>query len=153
MALTVSDLVDRLGDHLAATLPTSPDSARWTRSRFLPPQLGQDTEAKIARAWSVWSPSLVITQQTQRQHPAEGVHVTSTIEAGFTFPLRQDGTAADYTAALSAEATFTAALFGVDRASLPRFTLQSVTRTVQADNRVLVVVLTLFASHQIPLTA
>lgn len=152
MALTVSDLIDRIGDHLVATLPTSPDAARWTRSRFLPPQLGQDTEAKIARCWSVWSPSLTITQPTQRQVSSEGVHVTSTIEAGFSFALRQDGTAADYTAALAAEAAFTAALFSVGRVSLPRFTLQTVSRQVQTDNRTLVVVLTLFASHQIPLT-
>lgn len=153
MALPTADLIDRITAHLAATLPSSPDAARWTRSRFLPPMLGQDTEAKIARCWSVWSPGLALTQATQRQHPAEGVHVTSTIEAGFTFVLRQDSTIPDYSAALTAEALFTAALFSVNRASLPRLTLQSVSRNVQGDNRVLVIVLTLFVSHQIPLAA
>jgi hypothetical protein len=151
MALTTADLIDRIGDYLVATLPTSPDSARWTRSRFLPPSLGQDTEAKIQRCWSVWSPSAVPVVVTQRQLAGEGVHVTSTVEAGFSYALRQDGTAADYLSAMAAEDTFRVALFGVGRADLPRLTLQSVSRTLQPDGRTLVVVLTLFASHTIPL--
>jgi hypothetical protein len=152
MALSTSTLIDRLGDHLAATLPTSPEAARWTRSRFLPPSLGQDTEAKIQRCWSVWSPGASPVAPTQRQTPTEGVHVTSVVEAGFSYSLRQDGTAADYTNALTAEDTFRAALFGVDRTTLPRFTLQSVSRTLQPDGRTLVILLTLSASHTVALT-
>ena len=152
MPLTTADLIDRLGDHLAATLPTTPDSARWARSRFLPPSLGQDTEAKIQRCWSVWSPSASPVVQTQRQTTTEGVHVTSVIEAGFSYALRQDGTAADFTSALSAEDVFRIALFSVARTTLPRFTMQSVSRTLQPDGRTLVILYTLQASHTVPLT-
>lgn len=153
MSLTTGDLIDRITAHLAATLPSSPDSARWTPSRFLPPLLGQDTEAKIQRCWSVWSPAAAPVVPTQRQISGEGIHVTSTIEAGFSYALRQDGTAQDYATALGAEDTFRIALFSAARTSLPRFTLQSVSRTIQPDGRTLVVLLTLQASHTVPLTA
>lgn len=151
--LTTSDLIDRLGDHLAATLPTSPDSARWTRSRFLPPSLGQDTEAKTQRCWSIWSPAAAPVVVTQRQTSTEGVHVTSTLECGFSYSLRQDGTAADFTAALAAEDVFRIALFSVSRTTLPRFTMQSVSRSLQPDGRTLVILYTLQASHTVPLAA
>ncbi len=152
MALATGTLITRLSTHLAATLPSSPDNARWTPSRFLPPSLGQDTEAKTQRCWSVWSPGASPVVPTQRQTAGEGVHVTSTIEAGFSYSLRQDGTVADFAAALAAEDVFRVALFSVDRADLPRLTLQSVSRTLQPDGRTLVVLLTLQASHTVTLS-
>lgn len=153
MALTTGDLIARITAHLAATLPTSPDNARWTPSRFLPPSLGQDTEAKTQRCWSVWSPAAAPVVATQRQTSTEGIHVTSTIEAGFCYSLRQDGTAADFAAALAAEDTFRIALFGTARTTLPRFTMQSVSRSLQPDGRTLVILYTLQASHTVPLAA
>jgi hypothetical protein len=151
MSLTVAALIDRIGDHLTATLPTSPDSARWTRSRFLPPQLGQDTEAKMARAWSVWAPASARLPPAERQKLSEGTHVETTVEVGFSRPLRADGTAADFQAALAEEDVLRLACAGITRTSLPRFTLTGSTRTVSGDNRTLITVLTWTAAHTIPL--
>jgi hypothetical protein len=153
MPLTTADLIDRIGDHLAATLPTTPDSVRWTRSRFLPPMLGQDSEAKLSRCWSVWSPSQTKQSPISRQVIAEGSQVETAIEVGFTHTLRQDNAAADYTAALNAEAALIYATMSVSRVSLPMFLLGSTNRSMENDGRTLVTTLTFRAAHTIPLTA
>jgi len=153
MPLTTAALIDRIGDHLVATLPTTPDGVRWTRSRFLPPMLGQDSEAKLSRCWSVWSPSQTKQSTISRQLISEGSQVETTIEVGFTHTLRQDNAAADYTAALTAEGVLIYAAVGVSRVSLPMFLLSGTSRNVENDGRTLVTTLTFRAAHTIPLSA
>ena len=151
MSLTTGDLVDRIADHLAATLPASPDSARWTRSRFLPGQLGQDTEAKKARAWSVWAPSSQRLQSNERQRPAEGSLVDTTIEVGFSRPLRADNASADFVAAMAEEDVLRLACVSVSRVNLARFVLTGSSRSVSGDGLTLITILTWAAAHTIPL--
>lgn len=151
MSITTSNVIDRFGDHLAATLPSSPVAERWTRSRFLPPSLGQDTEAKLSRCWSVWSPSGTKIDPRERQKLSEGSVFDSTIEVGFSYALRQDAQAADYTAALAAEDVLIRATLSVNRVDLPRVLLTGIRRDTQGDGRTLVTILTLQVAHTIPL--
>jgi hypothetical protein len=151
MSLSTSALIARIGDHLTATLPTSPDAERWTRSRFLPAQLGQDTEAKMARAWSVWSPSSQRLTATERQRATEGTHVESIVEVGFSRPLRADATAADFATALAEEDVLRLAVYGIARTNLPRFAITGSSRSISGDGRTLITILTWAAAHTLPL--
>lgn len=149
MALTVRRLVERIEEHLRVQLPD------WRQSVYPVELMPYDSRPSQHLCWAVAVP-LSNVATLDRRRVSVGSHVTTGVQVGWAYRLRDDGIALDLAEAYDAEAAIVATLLSIDQD--PDLGLQidrMARRVVPGDtgSHLMVGTIELACHHRYPLTA